>query len=348
MDGDAALGAAEPVHALEEEVLVAAGDAGVGGVVEQVGRGDPDDAGLAAVRERLGNRDGEGEGAVDVAVLLFVGAHGVTAELGIGGVRGREQLGHADRVARRFAHDEALGQGQAHVIAALGEGRGYLVTAVLGQKVDGRGEEVVAVAALDDDAVRGGDAVVLHDGLEVRELRAVLERAGDEDELASGLEVLEYCVALGLRDVAHGGVYEQAVRVLGHAVAREQGQALELDVLLGYSALKGAGELALAVAGEGVELGQVLVRDVVDGAGERALAREALGVGAGGVVVAVVVLVDAGVADVGVPVAALDDEAVVVDGALGVLLHEGGLHVGVDLGDGELAREGGVAVEEGA
>ena len=102
------------------------------------------------------------------------------------------------------------------------------------------------------------------------------------------------------------------------------------------------------MAGEGVELGQVLVRDVVDGAGERALAREALGVGAGGVVVAVVVLVDVGVADVGVPVAALDDEAVVVDGALGVLLHEGGLHVGVDLGDGELAREGGVAVEEGA
>ena len=165
------------------------------------------------------------------------------------------------------------------------------MAAVLGQEVDGRGEEVIAVAALDHDAICGGDAVVLHDGLQVCELRTVLERAGYEDELASGSEVFKYRVALGFGDVAHGGVYEQAVRILGHAVGGEQGERFDFYVLLCNGGLKGGGELALTVTRKGIELGQLVVGDVIYSAGELALSGEALLVGAGGVVIAVIVFV---------------------------------------------------------
>ena len=248
--------------------------------------------------QRLGYGDGKGEGAVEVAPLLLIGAHAVAAELGEGLVRGRKQLRHADAIARRLADDETLGQGQAHEVAAGGEGRGYFMTAVFGQKIQGRGEYVVVLAALDDDALRGGDAVVFQDCLKVCQFRAVLERGGQEDEPAPGLEVFQDGVLLGFGYVAGGGVYQQAVRVLRHTVGGEQGETLNVDVLLFNGGGERGRELRLPVAAESVEQRQILARDVVDGAGELALAGEADVVAAGGIIAAVVVLIEVRIADI--------------------------------------------------
>ena len=216
----------------------------------------------------------------------------------------------------------------------------------LGHQDIGRREGVVVPVGVHHDAVVHRDAVAFQHAVQVGQV-GVLLRAGEYQQLAAALDVFLQHRALFVRNIAGGRVDEQHVAVLGHGVHVQQGEILHRIVVAALQFVsQGGGEFRFPVAAEQVDLGQVGAHHIVNGRGDLAFAVELQGDGTGGVEVVGIGLVDVVIGDVAALVAGLHHQRVVGHRFVGVLLGEGGVHVGVALEHRDMVGQFLIAVQQ--
>ena len=173
---------------VEEEVLVAAGNLGVGLVVHQRRGGYPDDVAGDAVVHGVADGDRQGKGAVHIPLLLLIGGQVIPRRLGKGG-RGRgQQFGNGQRVPQVIRHRQTLRNGQQHTVAAVGQGRGDGVGRNVRQQEIGRAPDIMVLVALHHDAVHSADTVIGHQCFQIGKL-FVFRRVGDEKQIAAVAQI---------------------------------------------------------------------------------------------------------------------------------------------------------------
>ena len=207
---------------------------------------------FAAVFQGIGGDGGQREGPVDVPFLLRIGFHGISGDLGVGGIGSGQQGLYGEAVPGALLHRDHLGQGQQDIVSSLLEGRGDGVALQIGQQIEGAAQGVVGGVALNDNAIVGSHAVFPHQGFQVGQVLPVLGGVGENNEVPAGVQVGLDGLRLVLRQVAVWAVDQQAVGVLRDALFREQGEVCHLDVLLLHRRLEGGGQIVLPVAGKGV------------------------------------------------------------------------------------------------
>ena len=201
----------------------------------------------------------------------------------------------------------------------------------------------MGLVLLHHDALRRRDAVGLQEAVEVGQPGS-LHGAGHHQQAAAAGHIGRQRVPLRLGDVALGRVDDEAGGVLRDLGSIQEGEVLHGDVLLLQTVGEGGRQILLPVAGESIDHRLVGVCHIVDGGGDGPLA-----VKAGGVAVGVhgrVGEIDVLIADIAAAVAALHHQGVVVNGAVRVLLGEGGVHVRIPLLHGDMVREALVPVQE--
>ena len=271
------------------------------------------------------------EGAVNVAVLFFIGGLLIAGDLAVGTVR-RIQQGNG-AVAGNL---QARGNGHDGHVVLLRQRGGDVAVPQVGQQDVGGLEGVMAPIALADDALNGGNAVVRQDAVQIGQF-PIRHRPRQNEQLAAGLYILGEHFRLFPGDIRSRGVNHQRRGILGNFVHVQQGQGLRLHVFLFQLACEGIRQGRLAMALQGVEDGQPGADHIVDGGGNGALAVEGGGVGIG--ISTALGHIDVRIGHIAVLLPGDHHQRVVADVLIGVLPGKGGVHIRISLHHFDMIRQ---------
>ena len=311
MDGDALLLVTEPVQGVEEQVLVASGDPGVGIVIGNTGGADPYQAAFQSVIQGFGGLGSQSEGTGNVSILFFVGGELVARQLGVGPGGGGQQGCGGDILRLVRGYGQALGHGKHTVVVAVNEGICNGVGLHVRHQIVGGRQGVVVAVALQDNAGVGGNAVGGKQSLQL--LRGLLfGRLGDIEKVAAVFQIGGQNIDLLLGKVRIRGIDEQGTGILGNGFHRQKGEGFGFQVGLA----DGIGELGaqsrLSVAGGQIDQGQAVAGHIGNGPGEDLLPGELSCILAGGIVAGGVIGVDVIIAQIPIPLGRNHHQRVVV------------------------------------